>query len=293
MSGEELLAQVAYESGDLRSCLDHALRGLEHHPDDVELLALAGRAGLELGEPTAVPHLRRVTELRPDEAAAWRGLGLALLAVGGTEDAAAALDRAMQLDPDDEVAAVNLAHVAFSRGDRDRGVRLLREVAERTSDAGAMRSLLEMQREAGDLRAALETATRLLQDHPDDLLASIDAAHVYLELEEYDDAVAAFRRLRRLDDEPGHQVYAFHGIIEAEARAGHWRRALDHAIEATAVDRHQLTTDLLATAAAQLFGASDDREAPPWDELLDALATHRAEHRRMHQEPTGRSGRVT
>jgi Flp pilus assembly protein TadD len=287
MSGEDRLAQDAYETGDLRGCLDHALRGLEHEPDDLELLVLAGQAGLELGEPTAIVHLRRVTDLRPDDAAAWRDLGLALLAVGESEEAAGSLDRALQLDPEDEVAAINLAHVAFARGDRDRGVRLLREVADRTSDAAAMRSLLEMQREAGDLRAALETAMRLLQHHPDDLLAAIDVAHAYLELEEYDDAVAAFRRLRRLDDEPGHQVFAFHGIIEAEARAGHWRRALDHAIEATAVDRHQLTTDLLATAAAQLFGASEDREAPPWDELLAALATHRAEHRRMHEHPVG------
>jgi tetratricopeptide (TPR) repeat protein len=288
MSGEERLARAAYATGDLQSCLDHALRGLERHPDDLELLVLAGQAGLELGAPTAIVHLRRVTDLRPDDAAAWRNLGLALLAVGEPEDAAASLDRAMQLDPEDEVAAVNLAHVAFAGGDRDRGVRLLRDVAERTSDAAAMRSLLEMQREAGDLRAALETAMGLVQLHPDDLLAAIDVAHAYLELEEYDDAVAAFRRLRRLDEEPGHQVFAFHGIVEAEAQAGNWRRALDQAIEATAVDRNQLTTDLLATAAAQLFGASDDREAPPWDELLVALATHRAEHRRMHQEPTGR-----
>jgi hypothetical protein len=52
------------------------------------------------------------------------------------------------------------------------------------------------------------------------------------------------------------------------------------------VDRHHLTTDLLTTAAARLFGESEERQPPPWDELLQALAQERVEHRQLHQAPT-------
>ena len=61
-----------------------------------------------------------------------------------------------------------------------------------------------------------------------------------------DEASAAFQRLRSVDDDPSHEVYAFHGLIEVELRREDWRRALDLAVDATRVDRAGRTTDILA-----------------------------------------------
>jgi flagellar basal-body rod protein FlgG len=60
-------------------------------------------------------------------------------------------------------------------------------------------------------------------------------------------------------------------------------RALDLAIAATEVDRHQLTTDLLAFVTARLFGPGH-RPSPEWADLQHELAQQRAEHRRRHVE---------
>ena len=40
-----------------------------------------------------------------------------------------------------------------------------------------------------------------------------------------------------IDDDPEHEVYAYHGMIQAEMTRDRWRRALDLAIDATRVDR--------------------------------------------------------
>jgi hypothetical protein len=73
-------------------------------------------------------------------------------------------------------------------------------------------------------------------------------------------------------------------MIEAELRRERWRSALDLAVDATRVDRLGRTTDVLAFVVAEVFGASDDRPAPGRAEVEQALASSRAEHRRLHQE---------
>ena len=60
---------------------------------------------------------------------------------------------------------------------------------------------------------------------------------------------------------------------------------MDAAIDATAVDRHQLTTDLLVFVSAQVFGTGGEgREPRPWPELAAELAAERAAHRAFHAQ---------
>jgi len=86
-----------------------------------------------------------------------------------------------------------------------------------------------------------------------------------------------------VDDDPSHEVYAFHGLIEVELQRESWRRALDLAVDATRVDRAGRTTDVLAYVVAQVFGAAD-RQVPDRSEVEQALARSRNEHRRLHLE---------
>jgi hypothetical protein len=125
-----------------------------------------------------------------------------------------------------------------------------------------------------------------LQLEPDDVAATIDAAELNLALGRPEAAVQEYARLAAIDDEPGHEVYAYHGMIQAEIQRDQWRRALDLAIEATRVDRYGRTTDLLAYVVTQVFGAAD-RPAPTRAEVDAALAASQSEHRQLHTEGFG------
>jgi hypothetical protein len=119
---------------------------------------------------------------------------------------------------------------------------------------------------------------------PDDVGTALDVAELALELGHFDEAEVAFARLRALDDDPEHEVYAFHGMIEVALRREQWRRALDLAVDATRVDRLGRTTDVLAYVVASVFGPEDDRPAPSSAEVEEALAASRREHRRIHED---------
>ena len=243
-------ARASYEAGDVDRARELALAALAERPDDPALLRLAGEASLELGEGDALGYLERAAELDPSDTAALVDLGHALLAAGRGSDALAHLRRAAEGDP---------------------------------SNLEALRGLAEAHRREGRGDLALEPARRAADAHPSDPLALIDLADLCLELGSLDDAIVAFARLRGVDEEPEHEIYAIHGMIEAELRRERWRRALDLAVDATRVDRLGRTTDVLAFAVAKVFGAGD-RPAPEQADVETALAATRAEHRRLHAE---------
>jgi tetratricopeptide (TPR) repeat protein len=280
-SGE---AQALYEQGDFRGARDAAERGLNDRPDDVNLLRVAGKSSAELDLHDAADFLQKAVELEPENADAWRELGEALLNDGRMKEATAAFRRAVELRPNDVGTLVHLAHAAYAAGDPEEAIGHIRQAVDRDPNSlGARRALLEIYRAAKRPEEALAAAEELAESDPDDPLAALDVAELYLALDHPVDATSAFARLRRIDDDPAHEIYALHGMIEAEMRRERWRRALDLAIEATRIDRLGRTTDILAYIVAQVFGAAD-RPAPSREEVNQALAESRAEHRRLHEE---------
>lgn len=208
----------------------------------------------------------------------------ASLEEGDLERARDALRRAVEQDPADSSAMVDLGYLALGAGDADEAADLFRQALEREpSNLDALRALATIHGRAGRGEDALEAATAVAEAQPEDPVAAIEVADLALELGRLDEAEAAFRRLRRLDDDPEHEVYAYHGLVEVELRRERWRRALDLAVDATRVDRLGRTTDILAFVVSQVFGPSD-RPAPERSEVENALARSRDEHRRLHLE---------
>ena len=243
-------AEAAYAEGDSAACLRLGSEALASAPKDAALLGLTGRAALDLGDPASVELLKRLVEVAPDDATAWRDLGLAQLSEGDLPAAEAALREAVERAPDDRDARPGLTHVY---------------------------------RLTGRPGQALEAARRLAERAPDDVLALLDLGELSLEVGDHDAAADAFKRMRAVDEEQGHASYCYHAQAEVELRRQRWRSALDLTIAATASDRHQVNTDLLAYVTAKLFGEAD-RPAPPRAELERQLAERRAEHRRLHEE---------
>jgi tetratricopeptide (TPR) repeat protein len=277
-------AEAAFAAGQLMKARTLAVEGLVDDPDDPRLLRVAGRASLELELDEAQRHLRALVQVAPDDAEAWRDLALAEVEAGNLPGSADAFAKVLALSPDDVGATVHLAHARNALGQVDESLALLQRAAEAAPErADILRSLIDMARHAGQVGAALEAARRLNEQDPKNVMAALDVAELLLADGQWRLAAGAFNRLRGVDTDEGHEAVACHGQAEALVRAEAWRQALDVTIDATRVDRHQLTTDLLAFIAAKLFGEAD-REARPWDELEAELATERVEHRRSHEE---------
>jgi tetratricopeptide (TPR) repeat protein len=198
-----------------------------------------------------------------------------------------AIQQAIELRPDDVSGLIDLGHGALASGRLDEAIAHFNQAVER--DPGSLvarRALIDAYRTTGRSEEALKAAENLLQLQPDDVLATLDAAELNLALGRSESAVLEYARLGAIDDEPEHEVYAYHGMSQAEIQREQWRRALDLSIEATRVDRYGRTTDLLAFVVTQVFGKAD-RPAPTRAEVDDALATSQAEHRRLHTEDIG------
>jgi tetratricopeptide (TPR) repeat protein len=255
-------ARSHFEAGEFALAREAASNGLASSPDDLELLRVAGRAGVETGAPDAVDQLRAVAEQRPDSADSWRDLADALAAEGRTEEAEDAFRRVLEIEPEDEGALTALGHTAFQAGNRDEGVSMLEQVAARTAGAStASISLVEMYRMVGRPEEALASARKVAEAVPDSAPAALDVAELALETERLDEAAEAFAWLRQIVDLPEHEVGALQGMIRVELGRGNGQRALELAREAGAIDTVGRTTGVLAHLEADL-GADSAVETP-------------------------------
>lgn len=262
-------ARAQFDAGDFAGALQAATAALTSSPDDVDLLRVAGLAGVELQAAGAEEQLRRVTELRPDDAQAWHDLGDALATDGRSEEAAEAFGKALELNPGDEVAMTHLGHTAFQTGQGDEGVRLLEQVAGRFSgNSTAAISLVDMYRTLGQHDEALAAAVKVADADPEDPLYALDVAELSLQTGKLDEAAAAFDRLREIVDGPEQEVWALHGAILVALERGDFTRALALARDALAIDSMGRTAGVVAHLEVET-GADPASEAP-----RDASAAH-------------------
>jgi tetratricopeptide (TPR) repeat protein len=203
---------------------------------------------------------------------------------GDLERAREALERVLEADPNDSAALVDLGYLALGAGNTDEAAGLFRQALEREpGNIDALRAIATIHGRAGKAEDAFDAASAVADAQPEDPLAVLELAELALDVGRLDEAASAFQRLRSVDDDPSHEVYAVHGLIEVELRRENWRRALDLAVDATRVDRAGRTTDILAFVVAQVFGEAD-REMPELAQVESALERSRDEHRRLHLE---------
>jgi Flp pilus assembly protein TadD len=284
IGGAAARAHTHFQAGEFSQSLQAALEGLSTAPDNVELLVLAGRAGVEVDADGAVERLRRATELAPDDAEAWHHLGEALAAEGLTADADVAFRRTVELDPEDRVALSHLGHTSLAAGRNQEGIGYLVRAADSIHGAStAAISLVDMYRSSGQYEDALAQARRLVEAVPDDVLAWLDVAELSLEVDDLDEAQSAFQTLRELDDVPGREAYPLHGMIQVEIRREQWERARELAAQAAALQPHGVSSDVDAFLHEQVTGSSDE-PAPTREEVQASLAVSLADYRRMHAD---------
>jgi Flp pilus assembly protein TadD len=278
-------ARSLFADGDFGASRAAALEALQQQPDDVELLLIAGRAGVEVDAPDAVPNLRRAAELAPDDSRTWHALGEALATEGQTDQANQAFGRAVELDPDDQVALTHLGHTSVAVGRGEEGMGYLARAAGATPGASsAAISLVDMYRSFGQNEEALAQAERLAEAVPDDALSRLDVAELNLTLGRLDEAESAFAALRDIDDVPGHEAYPLLGLILVAIARENWDDAVALAAEARAIDPHGLIGDVDAFLRAQTDAEPGESPPPSREQIEAALSALLAEYRRMHAD---------
>lgn len=241
--------------------------------------------GPDLDPDEAVAWYERLVEATPSDADAWRGLADALVSTGDEVGGERALRRCLELGPDDVGALADLAHLAHRAGHGAEAIDLLTRALEHSpGSVDLLRGLVALHLARGQTESALARAEELAGLDPDDVAILLEIAEIALTMRDRLKAVRTFERLARCDEVEGHRMFAHHGIVAAEIVEQRWRPAMNAAIDATAVDRHQLTTDLLVFVTAHLFGIDERRPPRPWSELSDELTVERAAHRRFHAE---------
>jgi tetratricopeptide (TPR) repeat protein len=246
-------ARAQFAVGDFAAGHASALEALGGDPDNLELLLVAGRSAIKIGSGDALAHLRRATEIAPGDARAWSALGEALLAAGENADADAAFAKAVAIDPSSGRGQADPSPVPDSRAGM----------------STASISLVDMYRSFGQLDDALAHAKRLSEAAPDDIMARLDVAELSLETGNFDDARAAFEKLRELDDAPGHAVYPLHGLIRVAIAQERWDQA----------------RELLGQVDAAALGVDVEAFPPPELQAVEAaLDASLAGYRQIHAD---------
>jgi tetratricopeptide (TPR) repeat protein len=247
-------ARSQFEAGDFAAARQAAEQGLAANPDDVELLRVAGRAGVETGAGDSVEQLKKVAELQPDAAESWRDLADALAAEGRNDEADEAFRKVLEIEPEDEAALTALGHTAFQAGRRDDAVSMLEQVADRAGGGASTAhiSLVDMYRVLGQPEEALAAARKVAEADPGSALAQLDTAELAYETGDHDRAADAFSRLRELSEFPEDEVAALQGMIKVELARGDAEQALAFAREAGAIDTVGRSTGVLAHLEADL-----------------------------------------
>jgi tetratricopeptide (TPR) repeat protein len=188
---EQILAHQ--RAGRKREALDACRRLLRLDPARADVLALAGKLALELGEvAAAAEHYAAAAACRPDFVEAQYNLGNALMRLGRRQEAVAAYRGATRLRPDLLPAHANLGNALYALGRYDEAAASYREAVRLAPLAAEThRNLGLALHESGDLDGAIVCHRRAVALKPDWVLALQSLANALMERGEWRDAVAA------------------------------------------------------------------------------------------------------
>jgi len=202
----KLMQIAALLDSDPRAAADAAARILAEHPGHPVATLLLGTARRSLGDPSAESAFRDLASTQPDSALIQLELGQTLRKEGKQAEALAALQRAVELEPNLAEAWREISFIQAARGDT---------AACDTAYDNYVR-LADLEKHVGEATAAytlsrLDEAESLVQRHlkkdPNDVVALRVLAAVAAEREDF---VTAERLLgRALELAPGYRAARF------------------------------------------------------------------------------------
>ena len=151
------LVVEATKAGDSKAAIEAASALSDKSPDNPDDLYLAAAAMLQQNVQGAASVLEKYVALRPDNARAWMGLGIAYVQQEHWDQARKPLERAIQLDPTLAEAEYELGLVAKSQAKADEAIQHLQRALQlQPKHVGALRTLGNLYLQSGELERAKE-----------------------------------------------------------------------------------------------------------------------------------------
>jgi tetratricopeptide (TPR) repeat protein len=165
-------AQLLRDTDDLAGAYAVLGQGLKEHPDSPELLYDMAMVAEKLDKlDDAEARLRRVVELKPDDAQSLNALGYTLVdRTQRTAEGLALIERAHKLSPDDPFILDSMGWAMFKLGRYSEAERYLRRAMEERPDAEIAAHLGEVLWAAGERDRAQEVWQSQLKVTPDNVL---------------------------------------------------------------------------------------------------------------------------
>ncbi len=160
--------------------------------------AAANRAQLELDRhqhQAALQWSERALTLDQQSAKVWFARGNVLHALGQVESGAAALRRALELQPEFPEALNNLGNILLNLRRHSESIAVFEQAITQRSDyAEALANLANAQREANDPDLAEQALLKAIRIQPDFAAAHSNLGNIYFDQGKVDQALACYRR---------------------------------------------------------------------------------------------------
>jgi tetratricopeptide (TPR) repeat protein len=165
-------AQLLRETGDVAGAYRVLVQGLDDHPDTPDLIYDLAMVAERLDKvDEAESRLKRLVELKPDDAQALNALGYTLVdRTPRTDEGLALIERAHKLAPRDPFILDSLGWAFYRMGKLDEAERYLREALEGRPDAEIAAHLGEVLWRKGEHEKARAVWKAQLDSNPDNAL---------------------------------------------------------------------------------------------------------------------------
>lgn len=162
--------RLMQQAGQTQAAIDLLTAGLGEYPDNSALLYTRALAADHAGQSELLEaDLTRLIEAEPDNAHALNALGYHLVDENlRLEEAAAFIERARELLPDDPAITDSLGWLRYRQGRFDEAIDLLRDAWAKLPDPEIARHLVEVLWRQGQEAEAREFQQQALEISPDD-----------------------------------------------------------------------------------------------------------------------------
>lgn len=195
------LSRLQSEDGDAAGALGSLRKARALAPNSEEVLSAFAQMSIAAGAPVpAAVTLEALTRMFPDVMQYHYLLGVALMRVGETLNAVAALRAAEQLDPGRPLTllALGIAHNSLQQYGEAKPV-LVRALELDPASGDTQAALAEAEHGLGELDAAAKHVDRVLGKAPQHATANLVAGLVAMDRSQYAVARASFERAVRTD----------------------------------------------------------------------------------------------
>jgi tetratricopeptide (TPR) repeat protein len=196
-----LLSDIQIQTGDPKSSLASAQKALQLNPNDGAAMMSYTRAQLSQGDPAkAIENWQQWVKNHPSDAQAYTILGSLEESQGDTAKATEAYKKALQIQPEQPVAANNLAYIMVESGQNSDVALSLAQIARRAmpESSNTADTLAWVYYQKGNYSSARDLLEDALKTAPNDASIHYHLGMTYSKLAKNTDAVTHLKKAATL-----------------------------------------------------------------------------------------------